>query len=184
MNCFNIILFSFAIFCSSAVYSSVSDIRLESVVQAIDGKNWNKAMNLLLEYEIENADVNLLWGVWYDGVDNPLRDPIKSRKSLEIAYKLGSREAQLLLIAKYLHAKDPNITNYKKGVELASDLAAFYEKKIKQGEDVDEELHRILGKFYLFGTGVDKNIAHGMQLINTASDLGDTEAKQIILKNR
>ena len=183
MNRVNFFLFNFFVFFGATVNSFGSDGSLEPVIQAIGEKKWIEAKSLLLEQEIENADVNLLWGVWYDGIDNPFRDAVKSRRSLETAYELGSREAQLLLVTKYLHTKDPNITNYKKGVELASDLASFYNKKIAQDEDFDGELHRILGKFYLFGTGVDKNIEQGMRLIEKAAELGDVEARQIVLAN-
>jgi TPR repeat protein len=184
MKYFNCVLLCFFISCGSLALPDLeSGASLQPVVQAIDDKNWDKAMNLLLERQEESADINLLWSVWYDASDNPLRDPIKSRKSLEIAYKLGSREAQLLLVAKYLHTKDPNITNYKKGVELAADLVVFYKEKIDKDKDVDGEYHRILGKFNLFGIGVDKNIERGFQLLKKASELGDSEAKEIILQN-
>ena len=184
MKCFNFIFLCFFISCDSLALSGLkTDVDLQSIVLAINDKDWGKAMNLLLKHEAGNADINLLFGVWYDGADNPLRNPIKSRQSLETAYKLGSREAQLLLIAKYLHTKDPNITNYKKGVELAADLVVFYKEKIDQGGDIDGELHRILGKFYLFGTGVNKDIEYGMRLIESAAELGDAEAKEIISEN-
>ncbi|MBQ0754448.1 MAG: sel1 repeat family protein [Gammaproteobacteria bacterium] len=184
MKYFNFVLLCFLISCDALAAPDVEPSEsLHLIVQAVDDNNWEKAMNLLLEHQEDSADINLLWGVWYDGIDNPLRDPVKSMKSLETAYKLGSREAQLLLVAKYLHTKDPNITNYKKGVELAADLVFLYKEIIGQGGDVDGELHRILGKFYLFGIGVDKHIEYGMQLLERAAALGDAEAKEIILKN-
>jgi TPR repeat protein len=182
----NLVAFIFFIFFSLnslAFDGSHVDDGLQLIAEAIGDRDWRKSMELLLARQEESADINLLWGIWYDGIDNPSRDPIKSKKSLEISQELGSREAQLLLVAKYLHTKDINITDYKKGFELASDLAGFYKEKIDLGQDADGEFHRILGQFYLFGMGVDKDVDYGFKLLRKASELGDSEAKEIVLQN-
>jgi len=167
-------------FVSYVSFANEIDEGLQNIFALITNENWIDAKAALQQEEKNTAELSLLWSLWYGGLSNPKYDKHKSTRYLEQASKLGSRDAQLLLIGRYLFSSDPDYTNYSAGVKLATNLADFYENEISNGRDKDGELQRIIGKFYIFGIGVTKNSDHGLDLIKKAAKLGDKEAISIL----
>lgn len=177
-----IFLFCFIVLAQFS-WSAEVDSKLQEIFEKIEQKSWIESMELLLTYPEGNPEVNLLWALWalwYGDKDNPKYDLVKSTKSLEMATKLGSRDAQLLLVGRYLFSSNPEVTNYLAGVELGRDLIQFYEGQLEGDQKLNGEANRIVGKFYVFGIGVEKDIDRGMSLIKKAAELGDEEAKIIL----
>lgn len=174
------VLFCFMVCAPVLSFADEIDAELQNIVDKITKKDWSGSMSQLLDCSNDNAEVNLVWAIWYGGVDNPKYDLIKSTRYLEISSNLGSRDAQLMLVSRYLFSSDSKVANYSAGVKMGKDLAIFYEKALKEGRDDRAEINRILGKFYIFGIGVEKNIDHGVGLIKRAADLGDKEAKRML----
>lgn len=69
------------------------------------------------------------------------------------------------------------------GVSLGKDQLGFYLNQINENKDLDGEIHRNVGKFYLFGIGVEKNPDEGVKYIKKAAALGDAEAKEMLIKS-
>ena len=75
MKYIDLIFLFFLITCSPLVSSaSEVDSKLQEVFEKIDQKDWTRSMELLLTYPEGNAEVNLLWGLWYGGAGNPEYD--------------------------------------------------------------------------------------------------------------
>lgn len=146
-------------------------------------KRWDDAKKILDVLDVKSVDVIVAWALWYGDISNPLHDKNRSIYFFEEAYKLGSREAQLFLIGVYLFSKDSESVNYNKGVSLGRDLMDYYLLQIQQGNDIDGEIHRNVGKFYLFGIGVDKNEKLATEYIKKSADLGDKEAIEMLKDN-
>lgn len=153
----------------------------------LENEEWAKA-KLVLQRADANADIqkselNFYWGLWYSDKANPEYDKNRSTRFFEVATELGSREAQLILIGVYLFSEDSESVNYMTGVSLGKDQLGFYLNQINENKDLDGEIHRNVGKFYLFGIGVEKNPDEGVKYIKKAAALGDAEAKEMLIKS-
>lgn len=168
---------------SSYVYSIEFNDDFRVIYNNIAQENWSISKADLLKHDDASLEVNFLWGLWYGNKNNPEYDKVKSTHYLETSYKLGSRDAQLLLIGRYLFSADSESVNYHAGMKLGADMLTHYQEKIFSGKDSDGELHRIVGKFYMLGIGVEKEIDVGLNYIKKAADLGDVEAKKILAMN-
>ena len=171
------IIFISLIFSNLNVHSYGSELKtdLQEISELIVSEEWDLSKSELFKQD-ESAELNLVWALWYGNENNPNYDKEKSTKSLEIASRLGSEDAKLLLIGRYLFSSNAEYSNYKRGVFLGEELIKIYQERIDNGSDINGELHRIVGKFYIFGIGVDKDINLGKKYYRIAASLGDQEA--------
>lgn len=154
---------------------------IKLVSELIVSNKWNLAKEKLesLDHKF-NSDFKglryLAWSSWYGARDNPYFDMDASVNLIKEAAETGFWKANVLLIGIYIFSNDTKFINYSKGVELAKELFPYLLIKVSSTEEKNAQLHRTIGKFYIFGIGVDKNIKEGISYIRIAAELGDIEA--------
>ena len=158
----------------------VEDEILEKATNYIVAKEWGKAYTQLKNYKGDSSELNLLWGFWYSAEDNPKQNKLAAVKHFEKSASEGDLDAQLVLVGLYLFTKDPVYVNYSRGVDLSKNLLPKYLELIESGEDEEGEISLIVGKFYMFGVGVEKDISKGREYVEKAAKMGNEEALEII----
>ena len=164
------------------VYADELGVLFEKYLNYTSEGNWNSAEKTLLAYKGNKSDIYMLWGMWYSNTKNPKHNKILTVRYLEKAVDAGDIDAQVFLIAIYTTSEHIDYLNYERGAILARDLLPKYIKLINEGKDIYGDKNRIVGKFYLFGIGVEKNVPVALNYYKTAANLGDKKAKKAVIR--
>jgi len=143
-------------------------------------KNWVKAERLAMKLNNSNPKKYFLLAMLYGTKENPKHDKTKTVQYYEMAMKAKDLVAQEILVWVYLIQQEPEYSNYERGVKLAKDLLPKYKQLIAKGEDTDGGLHRALGRFYLFGVGVKKDLNVAVAYYEGAAKLGDKKSIKLV----
>jgi len=143
-------------------------------------KDWNKAEKLAVKLDDANSIKYLLLAMLYGENENPRHDKTKTVIFYEKAVAANNLDAQSVLIWLYLLPRNIEYINYERGIQLAKNLLPKYIELIKRGEDKDGEINRTIGRFYLWGVGVKKDLVVAAKYYEAASKLGDKKAKKTL----
>jgi len=173
-----IILFSF-----QNAFANDEEVKLfENVFSYLGDSNWKMSKKELLEYKGKESDSYILWGIWYGGQKNPEHNKILSVNFLEKAVANGDMDAQAMLITLYTSKKHIEYVNFERGIQLAREIIPKYSEIIKAGRDTNGEKNKFLGKLYLSGIGVEKNVVTALNYYKAAAKLGNEKAKKAVVR--
>lgn len=155
----------------AAISEAVREI--DKAGQSLSNGEFKEAHAILSGIKDNSPEVDFCWG-WYHGdPESPGYEKEKSTKFMEKSAQGGFREAQVMLVGRYLFPIDPEYTNYNRGLHWAEIVLPWIKKKSEEG-GIDAV--RTLAMFYSFGIVLEKDLDKARKLYIRAAEAGDKEA--------
>lgn len=149
---------------------------IEKVLQLLNHAEFKEAHEILNGMEDSSPEVDFCWGWYYGDPDNPQYEKVKSTKFMEKSARGGFREAQIMLVGRYLFPVDPEYTNYNRGLYWAKKALPWIEKENTEG---NLDATRSLAMFYSFGIVLEKDLKKALRLYTKAADAGDKAIEKL-----